>query len=84
MIEGELLEREDDVSTQIDAEPDDTIEDLIVKTSLSVSGLEPSKVQMFFKNASLEKDSKFIKLRYQTGELIYMKKISSSCTCFIF
>lgn len=56
VIDGELIDREDDAQINVDSDPNDTIEDIMIKATFAISGLEINKAQLNYKNRILERD----------------------------
>lgn len=84
LVEGELIDRQDDVEIFIDAEPEDTCDDIIIKCSLAVSGLDTEKVELFYENRKYEKSVKFFKIQYQVNTRVYLRASGKACGCTIF
>lgn len=55
-IEGEILGVEDDQIVTVDAEASDTVEDIIIKGTLTISNFDSSKTSLYYNNRKLEKD----------------------------
>lgn len=84
IIDGELIDREDNEQITVEADREDTVEDIIVKATFAVSGLDIGKTNLVYEGKIQEKAKNFFTLKYKQGENVFLRPIRTSCACVIF
>ncbi len=84
VVDGSLIDLEDDKEIYLDSEMDDKVDDIIIKATFAVSGLDPSKIDLFYNAKKWEKNIPFVKLKYEPGTFLYLRPIGKACSCKIF
>lgn len=84
IIQGDLIDMEDDKEIFLDTEMEDTVEDIIIKATFAVSGLKADQVCIYYNTKKWDKNIPFVKLSYKSSEFIYIKGSKDSCSCKIF
>ena len=85
IVEGHLIDMEDDQEITIEAEMEDTVEDIIVKATFSFSNLQVNKVSVYYGGRLQDKSLLFHQIKYHPSKYIYLKGKKDVCSnCEIF
>lgn len=68
----------------IDIDPHDEVENVIILVTLKLTEIDPSNLQVFYKNKKVPSNTKILSMKLEPDDYFLIKKASSGCCCLLF